>query len=40
MEDDPDPTSLLKEPIFWLMMAVGIAVGFPLGLFFAAQMMG
>jgi hypothetical protein len=40
MDDDPDPTALFKQPLFWLMVAVGLALGIPAGYFFAQQMAG
>lgn len=40
MDDDPDPTAFYKQPIFWLALAVGLAVGFPLGRFVASQVGG
>jgi len=37
MDNDPEPTEIYKQPIFWLAMAVGLAAGFPLGFYFAFQ---
>ncbi len=40
MDDDPDPTSLLKQPWFWLSMIAIYAAGFLLGKSYMAQMLG
>lgn len=37
MDDDPE---LFKNPYCWLMVAVGLALGIPAGVFFARQMAG